>query len=174
MKNKILLLGLSMMLIVGSIACGNDRLEGTWVYNDRSGEETTYTFDGSNLIVVGLWARHTYTTSGNNITIDGDTGIYSIDNDTLILTFDGYRQIFTRKGRGNSLEGSWVDNEHGDSLNFIFDGQTLIRASVSTYITHDNNITFTSNGRSFTGTYSINGDTLILTIGDTIVLTRNR
>ena len=98
MNNKRSLFGILVIVLVFGmtiVGCGGNRLEGTWVDSDGytiTFGRTTFTMDGEN---------GTYTTSGNNITLNiyGDimTGTFSIDGDILNITINGDREIFTRR-----------------------------------------------------------------------------
>ena len=82
--------------------------------------------------------------------------------------------------RGNRLEGTWVEAEWGDTITFgrntvTFRDGTGIQTWTGSYTTSGSNITVTIHGERLPGTFSIDGDTLIITIdGDTEIFTRRR
>ena len=75
---------------------------------------------------------------------------------------------------GNRLEGTWQQGQWGDTITFgrntvTIDGET------GTFTTSRNNITMTLFGETLTGTFSIDGDILTITIdGQRETFTRRR
>ena len=106
MTNKKTWLALSALTLVFGltvIACGGNRLEGSWVPSQYGiiiyGNEITF---GRNTITMGGDFTFNYTTRGNSIIVTFDDGesiiwTYSIDGDILILTIDDETFTLTRR-----------------------------------------------------------------------------
>jgi len=109
---------LSMMLMLaiaafGMASCGDDdskdsgSLLGYWYMEDESNYYLIYNFSNTTLTGAELWKDNgkwykeylgtiDYTVKGNQITINGLTGTYSIKGNTLTLSSEGETRIFHR------------------------------------------------------------------------------
>ena len=105
---KLFILLLSVALMLGLVACGNnldEELVGRWVYEDDSDWVTTFNEDGS--------GRHSISWGF------GDTFEWSTRRDGLYWNYPGYEEMYTQyRISGNAL---YLTMEDGTVFRYIRD-----------------------------------------------------